>query len=208
MSKKWLILDAMGVIFEVGRDLYELLIPFVWSKDKSVPDKLMIDTYLEASKGLIPSSELWERLGFGGDYPNIEKEYLDIQLTIDSEFLELTSEFKEFYYLALLSNDVKEWSSYLRQKFGLNEIFNEVVISGDVGLRKPDKKIFKLLLDRIKVPAESCIFVDDNLKNINAAGELGINSIRFIRDKEKAPFCSEFEVRSFSELLQVLKNFY
>jgi len=198
----------MGVIFEVGRDLYELLIPFVWSKDKSVSDKLMIDTYLEASKGLIPSSELWARLGFSGNYPDIEKEYLDKQLTIDSEFLELAGEFKKEFSLALLSNDVKEWSSYLRCKFGLNEIFEEVVISGDVGLRKPDKKIFQLLLDRIKVPAEDCIFVDDNLRNVNAAGEIGIKSIRFIRDKEKAPFCSEFEVRSFPELLNVLQNFY
>ena len=208
MSKKWLILDAMGVIFEVGRDLYELLIPFVWSKDRSVSDKLMIDTYLTASKGLIPSSEVWTRLGFGDNYPDIEKEYLDKQLTIDSDFLKLVVEFQKEYSLALLSNDVKEWSNYLRQKFGLNKIFNEVVISGDVGLRKPDERIYQLLLDKINAQAEDCVFVDDNLNNLRAASELGIKTIRFIRNEEKTPFCSEFEVGSFSELLHVLQNFH
>ena len=208
MVDKWLILDAMGVIFSVGRDLYELLIPFIWSKDKSISDKLMIDTYIKASKGLIPSSEVWNRLGFGDQYPNIEKEYLDKQLTIDNDFLDLALEFKQKYKMALLSNDVKEWSCYLRQKYGLNDIFNEVMISGDVGLRKPNKKIFNLLLEKIKAPPDSCIFVDDSLHNLNAASKLGIKTIRFVREKEKIPFCSEFEVRSFQELLNVLNNFY
>ena len=58
-NKKWLILDAMGVIFTVGRDLYELLIPFVWKKNKTISDRLMIDTYLKASRGEFPSSRLW-----------------------------------------------------------------------------------------------------------------------------------------------------
>ncbi len=204
----WLILDAMGVIFEEGRDLYELLIPFVWSKKEGFSDRLMIDTYLEASKGLIRSSELWSRLGFEAQYPEIEREYLDTHLTIDQEFLELAVKFKSRCKMALLSNDVAEWSTYLRQKHGLNEIFDEVIISGDVGLRKPDKKIFNLLLERIKSSPENCLFVDDNLHNLTAASELGIRTIRFVRGEEKAPFCSEFEVKSFRELLKVLINFF
>ena len=208
MKNKWLILDAMGVIFEVGRDLYELLIPFIWNKNKNISDRLMIDTYIEASKGLIPSSELWKRIGFGEQYPEIEKEYLDTQLIIDKQFLKLAPRFKERFALALLSNDVKEWSSYLRNKFGLNEIFDEVIISGDVGIRKPDKEIYTLLLDRIKTSPNNCIFVDDKLRNLEPASKLGIKTIRFIREKEKIPFCSEFEVRSFHELKSVLNNFY
>ena len=208
MSNKWLILDAMGVIFTVGHDLYELLIPFVWCKNKDISDQLMIDTYLEASKGLIPSSELWAKIGFGDQYPEIEKEYLDTQLKIDKEFLELAPRFKDDYSLALLSNDVKEWSNYLREKFGLNEIFDEIIVSGDVGLRKPNKKIYTLLLDRLNISPEKCVFVDDKLRNLQPASELGIRTIRFVREKEKIPFCSEFEVRSFQELKSVLENFY
>lgn len=208
MTNKWLILDAMGVIFELGRDLYELLIPFVWSKNIEISDNLMIEIYLKASKGLIKSSEIWNQLGFGDKYPQIEKEYLDTQLIIDPEFLELMSDFKKEYSMALLSNDVKEWSHYLRQKFGLNDIFNEVIISGEVGLRKPDEKIYKLLLERINAPPSNCVFVDDNLNNLRSASRLGIKTIRFVRSRSKTPFCSEFEISSFKELLGVLKNFY
>ena len=141
-------------------------------------------------------------------YPEIELEYLDIQLTIDQQFLELANKYKEKYKLCLLSNDVSEWSKYLRKKFGLNEIFDEIIISGDVGLRKPDKAIYKLLLITLQASPEDCVLVDDNLNNINAAAEFGIKTIRFVRENEKAPFCSEFEVKSFSELLNVLANFY
>ena len=198
----------MGVIFTIGRDLYELLIPFVWSKNEKVSDKLMIKTYVEASQGRISSSELWNRLGFGLEYPEIEKEYLDNTIKIDQEFLELAPEFKKKYKLALLSNDLSDWSSYLREKFGLNDIFDEIIISGDVGLRKPNLKIFKLLLERINAKPEEMIFIDDSLHNIKAASELGIRTLRFIREKEKIPFCSEFEIKSFSELLNVLNNFF
>ncbi|TFF96470.1 MAG: HAD family hydrolase [Promethearchaeota archaeon] len=206
--KKWLILDAMGVIFTVGRDLYELLIPFVWRIDPKIPDTLMLETYLEASKGSITSEELWNRLGLGNKYPEIEKQYLDQQLTIDSEFLALSSKFKKRYRMALLSNDVKEWSQYLRDKFKLNKIFDEVIISGEVGLRKPDKQIFTLLLEQLGTGPENCIFVDDNLTNLQAAAELGITTIRFLRTAKKVPFCSEFEVGSFKELQKVLAHFY
>jgi putative hydrolase of the HAD superfamily len=208
MEKKWLILDAMGVIFTLGYDLYETLISFVRSKNMNIPDKLIIDTYMKGSDGKFPSSKLWEEIGFGHQFPEIEKEYLDTKLTIDDEFLEVAPDFKKNYHLALLSNDMKEWSDYLRNKYRLNEIFEEIIISGDVGLRKPDKKIYTLLLDRINAPPEKCVFVDDKLRNLKPASELGINTIRFVREKDKTPFCSEFEVRSFKELKSVLDNFY
>ena len=101
-----------------------------------------------------------------------------------------------------------DWSNFLRNKFNLNDIFNVVVISGEVGHRKPDKRIYHFLLDRIQVPPENCVFIDDKLENLSAASELGIKTIRFIRNASKIGFCSEFEISSFLELKKVLKNFY
>lgn len=55
-----------------------------------------------------------------------------------------------------------------------------VVISGEVGLRKPDRRIFELLLERLGLPAERIAFVDDVPPNVAAANELGIHAVRHV----------------------------
>ena len=63
--------------------------------------------------------------------------------------------------LAMLSNDVSEWSAYLRGRFALNRLFESVVISGDYGFRKPDRRLYEVLLRSLSVAPHQCIFVDD-----------------------------------------------
>ena len=120
MSIEWIVLDAMGVIFIEGRDLYELLIPFALNRNPNLNPELIQETYYKASLGKVISKQVWNILGFADEYPDIEKEYLDTCLTIDPDFNEVAEELKNHYSMALLSNDVKEWSNYLRQKFELN----------------------------------------------------------------------------------------
>lgn len=74
----------------------------------------------------------------------------------------------------LLSNS---WGSdaYPHERFA--DMFDDVVISGEVGLRKPDPAIYQLAADRLGVVAGDCVFVDDLDKNIavaEAAGMVGI----------------------------------
>jgi putative hydrolase of the HAD superfamily len=59
----------------------------------------------------------------------------------------------------------------------LDEIFDEVVISGEVGLRKPDPEIFALTARRLGVEPERCVFVDDHPGHLKAAGELGMTTV-------------------------------
>lgn len=75
---------------------------------------------------------------------------------------------------ALLSNS---WGdSYPRD--GWEEMFDVVVISGEVGLRKPEPEIYHLTLDRLGLPASQCVFVDDLPHNVAAAVDLGFVGIR------------------------------
>jgi putative hydrolase of the HAD superfamily len=208
MTINWLILDAMGVIFKVADDVSDLLIPFLQSKKNSTLFKIIYKSYIEASSGKITSNEFWKTLGYTDEYPEIEEEFLEECYTIDPEFIQIAGKLRENYKLAMLSNDLKEWSEFLRNKFNINQFFEAIVISGEVGYRKPDKKIFEILLKKINSKPEECIFVDDKLENLNAASKLGIKNIRFIRNKIKSKSCSEFEVNNFSELLRVLKIFY
>jgi putative hydrolase of the HAD superfamily len=75
--------------------------------------------------------------------------------------------------LAMLTNNVREWEPFWRTKLPIDEIFETVVDSGFVGMRKPDPAIFALTLERLELPAEACVFVDDLAHNVEAAAALG-----------------------------------
>lgn len=208
MTIKWIIFDAMGVIFEEGHDLHELVIPFLHERDHKISADKIENIYYEASKGDITSFDFWKMLGFGEQYPEIEKLYLDSCLSLDPTFTEIAKELRKKYKIGYLSNDVNEWSTYLRKKFNLNKLFDAILVSGEVGLRKPDPRIFEFLLKKTNSKGNECIFIDDNLKNLTAASEFDINTVRFIRRQKKTPFCSEFEISSFQELFCVIENFF
>jgi putative hydrolase of the HAD superfamily len=81
---------------------------------------------------------------------------------------------------ALLSNS---WGmDYPRD--GWSELFDVVVISGEVGMRKPEPEIYQLTCDRLGVAAEQCVFVDDLRPNVRAAAELGMTGVHHTSDAE------------------------
>jgi epoxide hydrolase-like predicted phosphatase len=75
---------------------------------------------------------------------------------------------------ALLSNS---WGLDLYPKERFAQLFDVVLISGEVGLRKPDRAIFDLLLEQLRLSAEMCLFVDDYPGHLQAAAELGMNTL-------------------------------
>jgi putative hydrolase of the HAD superfamily len=82
--------------------------------------------------------------------------------------------------LALLTNNVREWSERWRSLIpDVDALFETVVDSAFVGLRKPDPAIYELTLDRLGLPAAACAFVDDLEANCDAAAALGMHAIRF-----------------------------
>jgi epoxide hydrolase-like predicted phosphatase len=82
---------------------------------------------------------------------------------------------------ALLTNNVREWEPLWRAKLPeVDELFEVVVDSAFVGLRKPDPAIFRLTLERLGgVAPERCVFLDDLDVNCAAAHELGMAAVRF-----------------------------
>ena len=83
---------------------------------------------------------------------------------------------------ALLTNNVREWEPLWRAKLPeLDEIFEIVVDSAFVGMRKPEPGIYELTVERLgdDLRAEQCLFVDDIELNCQAAGELGMTTVWF-----------------------------
>jgi len=81
------------------------------------------------------------------------------------------------YRTALLTNNAREWEPMWRSLIPVDELFDVVVDSSVVGVRKPDPAIYELTCDRLGLRPDECIFVDDLLCNVDAASELGMEVV-------------------------------
>jgi len=84
--------------------------------------------------------------------------------------------------LGLLTNNVKEFGEHWRTMFPLEELFEEVVDSSHVGVRKPEREIYALTCSRMAIAPTEAVFVDDNADNITAAREFGMEAVHFRED--------------------------
>jgi epoxide hydrolase-like predicted phosphatase len=90
--------------------------------------------------------------------------------------------------LGLLTNNVREWEPLWRSKLpDVEELFEVIVDSGFVGMRKPEPEIYSLMLERMGggLRFEECLFLDDIEVNCDAARALGMPAVRF-HDNEQA----------------------
>jgi putative hydrolase of the HAD superfamily len=90
---------------------------------------------------------------------------------------------------ALLTNNVREWEPLWRAKLPeVDELFELVVDSAFVGMRKPDPAIYALTLERLGgISPEQCVFVDDLNVNCEAARALGMAAVRFVDSEQAIP---------------------
>jgi putative hydrolase of the HAD superfamily len=82
------------------------------------------------------------------------------------------------YRTALLTNISSEGEAIFTKLFPVNELFDVVVDSSKVGMRKPDPAIYELTCARLGVAPDRCLFIDDLLCNVEAADALGMQTIQ------------------------------
>jgi len=78
-----------------------------------------------------------------------------------------------------LSNWSAETFPHARKRFQFLDWFDFTVISGEIGVVKPNRKVFDFLLEKTGRRAEECVFVDDSSANTTAARDLGFDAIHF-----------------------------
>lgn len=86
--------------------------------------------------------------------------------------------------LFALSNWSAETFPIARRKYACLELFDAIVISGEVGLIKPDPAIFELAVKKTGAPASQCLFIDDHPANIEVAQQLGMHATLFRSPEE------------------------
>jgi 2-haloacid dehalogenase len=85
-----------------------------------------------------------------------------------------------------LSNWSAETFRRIRHQYPFMDLLDEIVLSGEVQIVKPDPRIYTVLLERIERSAADCLFIDDSEANIAVAEELGFQTIRFTSPEQLA----------------------
>ncbi len=145
----------------------------------------------ELEKGHISEAEfvrsIEERLG-GVRLRGMRETYFD-NIDANPPMIELMRKLRSRgLRMALLTNNVREWEPHWRAKLpDVDDIFEVIVDSAFVGMRKPERGIYELTLARLGggLQPEECVFVDDVELNCEAAAALGMAAVHF-RDNDQA----------------------
>ncbi len=131
-------------------------------------------------------NELEPELGHRPELHGFREIYFDA-LDPNERMVELMRDLRSRgHRMALLTNNVREWEPLWRSLLPVDEIFELIVDSAFVGMRKPEPEIYQLTLERLGYPPPAeCLFIDDVEVNVEAARELGLATVHF-RDNEQA----------------------
>ncbi len=157
--------------FESGRDLWNHF--------------YVSEAWEQAKRGRISHEDFWaERLAALGITNEAERRAFKARLYrhwgVLPAMRNLLGTLRGHYRLAILSNTSRRnFAQYISERRGLKGIFDVVLSSAEEGIAKPEPAFYRLALARLGVQPEQALFIDDQRRNTEAAGALGIPSIVF-----------------------------
>jgi glucose-1-phosphatase len=117
-------------------------------------------------------------LDFDGDYDEFAAIWSEIFTPIES-MLELSASLATGLSRIILSNTNAIHVRYIREHFPVIEEFDDLILSHEVGLLKPDRAIYELTLRRSGLEAGRTVFIDDLEANVEGARRVGMQSFQF-----------------------------
>lgn len=176
MDSKVLFFDCFGVLISEVSD--------IWTRRYFSDDEIRrIETTIAAkvNTNQISGDEFYKELSImSGVAPNqIMREWTEL-VRVDDKIVDLVDNCRERHYkTALLSNAFNPFLRDILRANDLEKHFDDIIISCEVGVQKPDPRIFALAMERLHTsPAES-IFIDDRTDNIRSARSFGIDGILY-----------------------------
>ena len=111
---------------------------------------------------------------------------------LDQHLAEFIKGLRGTFTTALLSNAWDNLRRLLQDFWKIEDIFDHIFISAELGLAKPDPKIFRYVLDTLKQDPEEIVFIDDFLENVDGAREAGIHAIHFHNQEQALADLAEY----------------
>lgn len=177
-----IVLDAHDVLFRMSSDPAERLIPFIRDRGSDAPDNEITELYRQATLGRLHAAAFWQAVGVQGEPGELDALFLaGVRMQQGAkEFLREMH--RRGVPVAVVTNDLAEWSYRLRDLHGLSGVAPWIV-SSEIGVRKPDPAAFEALRRLTGVPYHSMLVVDGQIPALDMARTLGMMTAWLTRQK-------------------------
>lgn len=142
-----------------------------------------------ATVGRAADEDVWADVAgrFGLDYETLRQLRRDFWSgdRVDVQLADFLRDLRPRYKTAILSNAWPGARKALTERWGLHSVVDEMIISAEEGVAKPDPAIYHIALRRLGVYPAEAVFVDDMAANVEAARALGMHGVQF-RTREQA----------------------
>ena len=185
MAIKAIIFDMEGVLMKTG----DMDLSACWAKALNAPYDAVHDVFYgemndKADLGVVTQEEfdryLITSLGLGMEMMPVVQKVIDEQCFIDQVLADRILELKKSYKIGLLSNYSQMMRDKIENDWDIKHLFDDIIISYEVGLIKPDPAIFDLAVSRLGAEAHEAVLIDDRIKNIEGAHAYGMHAIHYI----------------------------
>ena len=170
-NPEYVYLDVFNGDRDKKQSFFDTICTSDWNENQDAGYPLQKAT--EERVALFPEHEELIRM-FYGRWEEMLGEAIDGTVAILKSLIENPN-----YKVVALTNWSHETFPIALERFEFLDWFEGIIVSGIEKTRKPFKDIYQLTLDRFHINAENSIFIDDNLRNIKASEQLGINGIHF-----------------------------
>lgn len=113
----------------------------------------------------------------------IDLEELKVSLValpqINEEVLDLVKSLRSHYKIILFSDNFKEMTDLIVEKYKLNDVFDELVFSHEYKTRKPNEFFYQKMIESTRIDPKESIFIDDKAENLKVAERFGMKTILF-----------------------------
>ena len=171
----------LGMVKAIFFDFFGVIMPDLldeWLLKQGISRDGRIEAAsVDANVGRIDKDAFFKILAdeVGRDVDQIQSEYEAIA-TPNQEIVNIISKVNRSYPTLLISNADHVHLTQLIQKFGIDKLFNHIVISGKVGSMKPHHEIYEEALKQAGCKPEEVVFTDDRAANIEGAERAGITN--------------------------------
>ncbi len=118
----------------------------------------------------------------GAQLENLQKSLWNSEY-VNNELLDFILANKDKYVYGVITNNYKEAEEVILKKYQVPKFYTIFVSSADIGVLKPDRKIYEFVLKRVNLPADQCLFIDDSVENVDGAKSVGMIGLQYTESK-------------------------